>query len=260
MNYSCLQTFVSILHRDARVFQRHIYNRFLDACIWTSIILYVSQYIFIKFGMKSDFGIITMVGNIAAWGMLEVGTNVSLLISDLVGLQSTSYYLTLPIPQNWIFIRIGLMDAYKSFITTLPMIPLGKLVLWPYVSLTDIVYGKFILIYLLAHLFFGFFGLFLSSITPDLSYITTIKLRIIFPLWFLGGYQFSWQTLYQTNKWLAYLNLANPVIYIMEGLKSTINISCQLIPFWICICMTVMFTLLFTILGIHFFKKRLDCL
>lgn len=260
MNYNHIQTLANLLMRDARVFKRHIIGRFIDACIWSSIILFVSQYIMPEFGVSSNFGTFVMIGNIAAWGMLEVGTNVSLLISDLTGIQSTSYYLTLPIPQSWIFIRIGLSDAFKTFVSTLPIIPMGKIILGDNVSLCSLVYGKLILSYILAHLFFGFFGLFLASITPALDYITTIKLRIIFPLWFLGCYQFTWHMLYKAYPSVAYLNLCNPIVYIMEGMRNAVPSEHALIPYSICVIMTLIFTILFGYLGVRQFKKRLDCL
>lgn len=260
MNYNRIQTLGNLLLRDARVFKKHIIGRFIDACVWCGINLFVSQYILPQFGISSDFGKFIMIGNIAAWGMLEVGTNVSILISDLLGIQSTSYYLTLPIPQSWIFIRIGLSDAFKSFISTLPMIPIGKLVLWNYFVLSDIAYGKLIISYITAHLFFGFFGLFLASKTPNLEYITTIKQRVIFPLWFIGCYQFTWHMLYKTNPTIAYISLLNPIVYIMEGMRSAITSNYTLIPYSVCTIVTIAFTILFGYLGVNGFKKRLDCL
>lgn len=260
MNYNRIQTLGNLLLRDTRVFKKHIIGRFIDACVWCGINLFVSQYILPQFGINSDFGKFIMIGNIAAWGMLEVGTNVSILISDLLGIQSISYYLTLPIPQSWIFIRIGLSDAFKSFISTLPMIPIGKLVLWNHFVLSEIAYGKLIVSYLTAHLFFGFFGLFLASKTPNLEYITTIKQRVIFPLWFIGCYQFTWCMLYKTNPTIAYISLLNPVVYIMEGMRSAIASDYVLIPYSICMTVTILFTILFGYLGVQGFKKRLDCL
>ena len=260
MNYNHIKTFINLLIRDAKVFKKYIIGRFIDACIWSAIILFVSQYIMPAFGINSNFGTFIMIGNIAAWGMLEVGTNISLLISDLTGNQSTSYYLTLPIPQSWIFIRIGLSDAFKTFISTLPIIPIGKLILGKNISISTILYGKLIIIFILAHLFFGFFGLFLASITPSLEYITTVKLRILFPLWFIGCYQFTWCMLYKSYPSIAYINLLNPVVYIMEGMRNTVHSDYPLIPYYVCIIFIVIITAIFGYLGIHQFKKRLDCL
>lgn len=257
---SRIKTFITILSRDARVFQRHILSRFIDACIWSGIVLYVSQYIMPQFGVDPSFGVFMMMSNVAAWGMFEVATNISILLSDILGNQSTMYYLSLPIPQSWIFIRLALMDAYKSFISTLPMLPMGKLILGNNLAFSDIAYGKLAVMYILSHLFFGFFGLFLASITPSLNYTTTIKLRIIFPMWFMGGYQFSWCMLYQTNPWIAYISLANPTLYIIEGMRGTVMHSPGLIPYHICLLATIGFTVLFGLLGVQSFKKRLDCL
>lgn len=260
MTYNQLQTFVALLRRDAQEFRKHIFSRFIDACVWTIIVLYVSQYIMPKFGTKPSFGIFILVSNIAAWGMFEVATNVSHLLADLKGNQSITYYLSLPIPQSWIFLRIALIDAYKSFVSTLPVLPLGKLVLGDSLVFSHISFGKFVIGYFLAHLFFGFFGLFVASLTPSMQYVTTVKLRIVFPMWFFGGYQFSWYMLYQTNEWLAYLSLANPTFYIIEGMRGTVIQDPTLLPFNLCMFMTLGWTIACGILGIHFFKKRLDCL
>lgn len=260
MIYSRIKTFLILLIRDARVFQEYIISRFIDACVWSGIVLYISQYIMPKFGVDPSFGAFIMIGNVAAWGMFEVGTNIPIILSDILDNQATMYYLTLPIPQSWIFIRIALMDAYKSFISTLPMIPMGKLILGNHIAFNNIAYGKLIIIYIIAHLFFGFFGMFLASFTPNLHYLTTIKLRLIFPMWFIGGYQFPWYMLHQTNPWIAYLNLLNPTVYIMEGMRVTIFKDSYLIPYHICILAVIGFTILFGVLGIHMFKKRLDCL
>lgn len=259
MDYKQIQTITSILMRDACVFKKHIISRFIDACIWSGATIYVSQYILPQFGISPAFGKFIMIGNIAAWGMFEVGTNVSILMSDIQGVNSLGYYLSLPVPTSWIFIRIGLIDAYKSFVSTLPLIPVGKLVLWNFISLSDISYGPLLLSYVLAHLFFGFLGLFLASIMPNLEYLTTIKLRIIFPMWFLGCYQFSWHMLYNANPTLAYINLLNPITYIMEGMRSTIIHDQPLISYPICTLMTIFFIFAFAYAGVYNFKKRLDC-
>lgn len=260
MNYNQLQTFFAILVRDARIFKQHINSRMIDACIWAGAALYVSQYVLPEFGIDQSFASFLLTGNIAVWGMFEIGTNMAILLGDLQGTNSLSYYLTLPIPSTWIFIRIGLMDAYKSIIPTLPLLPLGKLILQDHVDLSTINYPKLILCTIIAHLFFGFFGLFLSSITPTFEYITTIRQRFIFPLWFLGCYQFTWHMLHNTSPILSYINLLNPVVYIMEGMRGSTDMTLPTLPFWLCIGITITFTLFFGYFGIRNFKKRLDCL
>lgn len=255
-----MQTFLAILVRDARVFKQHITSRMIDACVWAGTSLYVAQYVLPQFGIDQKYASFLMLGNLAVWGMFEVGTNMAIILGDLQGTNALSYYLTLPLPSNWIFIRLALMDTYRSIVPTLFMIPLGKLILQDNISLSSINYPKLFLAWILSHLFFGFFGLFLSSITPTFDYITTIRQRFIFPLWFLGCYQFSWYMLYEANPLLAYINLLNPVVYIMEGMRGAASLPIQTLPFSLCMLVTSMYTLLFAYLGIRSFKKRVDCL
>lgn len=260
MNYNVIQTFYSLLVRDARTFQQHIATRAIDACVWAGASLYVSQYLFPLFGMSNKFGAFTAIGNLAVWGIFEVGTNMTILLGDLQGTNSLSYYLTLPIPSTWIFIRIALMDAYKSFLPTILLLPLAKIILQDYFALTSIHYPKLFMIWILAHIFFGFFGLFVSSLTYSFEYVTTIRQRVLFPIWFLGGFQFTWHMLYQANPTLAYLNLLNPVMYIMEGMRGSTQTDLPTLPFFWCIAATIAFTIAFGYFGIRQFKKRLNCL
>lgn len=260
MDYNKLQTFGSILLRDIYVFKRHIIGRIIDACVWSGASLYVAQYVLPLFGINQTFGAFLLLGNMAVWGMFEVGTNMAIVLGDLYGVNSLSYYLSLPLPSSWIFIRLGLMDTYRSIIPTIPLLPLGTLMLGDHMSSYTIHYPKLIITWILAHLLFAFFGLYLSSITPNFDYITTIRQRFLFPMWFLGCYQFSWYMLYDANPTLAYLNLLNPVVYVMEGMRSCITIQTPLLPYWLCFFMMILFIILFGYLGIKSFKKRLDCL
>jgi len=231
----------------------------IDACVWSGASLYVSQYLLPLFGMDLKFASFLVLGNLVVWAIFEVGTNMSILLGDLQGNNALSYYLSLPIPSSLIFIRLALTDAYKSFMATTPLLILSKLILQDNLSLTSIHYPKMILCWILSHILFGFFGIFVSSITKSFEYVTTIRQRILFPIWFLGCYQFTWHMLYQANPTIAYLNLINPVVYVLEGMRGSINTGLPTIPFYLCIIAMIFFTTLFAFLGIRQFKKRLDC-
>ncbi len=259
MNNPVMQTFITLLIRDARTFQQHILTRMIDACVWSGASLYVSQYLLPLFGMDLKFASFLVLGNLAVWAIFEVGTNMSILLGDLQGNNALSYYLSLPIPSSLIFVRLALTDAYKSFMATTPLLFLSKLILQDHFSLSSIHYPKMIACWVLSHILFGFFGLFVSSITKSFEYVTTIRQRILFPIWFLGCYQFTWHMLYQANPTIAYLNLLNPVVYVLEGMRGSTNTDLPTIPFHICIIAMIFFITLFAYLGIRKFKKRLDC-
>lgn len=260
MNNQIMQTFISLMIRDMRTFQQHILTRMIDACVWSGVSLYVSQYLLPLFGMDLKFASLLVLGNLVVWAIFEVGTNMSILLGDLQGNNALSYYLSLPIPPNLIFIRLALTDAYKSFMATTPLLFLSKLILRDHFSMSSIHYPKMILCWILSHILFGFFGIFVSSITKSFEYVTTIRQRILFPIWFLGCYQFTWHMLYEANPTIAYLNLLNPVVYVLEGMRGSLDTELPTIPFPLCILATIGFIILFAYLGIKQFKKRLDCI
>ena len=259
MDYPILQTFKNLLLRDTSIFKTQIIIRCINACLWSSTTIYVSQYIMPQFGVSATFGKFTMISNVIAWGMFESVNYASILVSDIESGNSLSYYLTLPIPTNWIFIRIGLINAYKSFMSTLLLIPVGQLLLWNQISLSEIAWIPLVVSYILAHLFFGFFSVFLASIAPTMEQITTIKGLVTFPLWFFGCYQFSWHMLYKVNPTLAYIDLLNPVTYLMEGIRSTIVTDQVLISYTTCTLMAIFFIIVSGYVGIYKLKKHLDC-
>jgi ABC-2 type transport system permease protein len=85
-------------------------------------------------------------------------------------------------------------------------------------------------------------------------------MRILFPMWFLGCYQFTWHMLYETNPTLAYLNLLNPVTYIVEGMRGSLDLNLPLLSYPVCVAATSIFIILFAWAGVRNFKRRLDCL
>jgi ABC-2 type transport system permease protein len=260
MNYQVMQTFITLLLRDARTFQRHILNRMIDACVWSGSSLYVSQYLLPLFGIDLKFASFLVLGNLVVWPIFEVGNNMSVLLGDLYSNNSLSYYLSLPIPSSLIFIRIALTDAYKSFMATVPLLFFSKLILLDHFSMSAIHYPKMIFCWIMAHILFGFFGVFASSITDSFENIPTIRQRILFPMWFLGCYQFTWSMLYTANPTIAYIDLLNPVVYVLEGMRGSIDTGQPTIPFHFCVFAMIFFTVFFAWLGIRQFKKRLDCI
>jgi len=107
-------------------------------------------------------------------------------------------------------------------------------------------------------LFVGAFSMFIVSIIKDMNHTNQIGVRFMFPLWFLGGSQFSWLTLHKFVPKVSYVALANPLIYAHEASRVAILGQKGYIPFWTCIGMLLLFTFLFGWLGIRKMKKRLD--
>ena len=91
-----------------------------------------------------------------------------------------------------------------------------------------------------------------------ISRMRNIWMRFIFPLWFLGCYQFSWAAIYALSAPLAYVLLCNPILFVMEGMRGALLGIQDCLPWGIC-CVALCF---FIVIGWHYayykMKRLLD--
>lgn len=261
LNKNIWQTFYALLCKDIAIYNKRWFYRSLDALVWMASILIVAHHIMPLFGITDpQYAIFTLIGNLAVWGLFEMLTSIAMFLGDIQGDKAITYYLSLPIPSHMIFIEQALASAYRSMASSILIIPLGKLMLGNDFVLAAINWPHFILAFFIINIFYGFFTIFVASYIPDLTALTTVRSRIMFPLWFLGGFQFPWKMLYEVSPIAAYCNLCNPIIYIMEGIRSTTLPPEKYLPFWNCMGMLIIFSIVFGYLGIQKLKKRLDCI
>lgn len=261
MNKKIFQTFYALLIKDIVIANKRILHRSFDALVWMASSLLVAQHIMPLFGVQDpEYGTFTLIGNLAIWGLFEMLTSIAIFLGDLQGDMAITYYMSLPLPSWLMFIELALASAYRSLATSILLLPLGKIILGNSLILSNIHWPHFIIAILLLNLFYGFFTIFVGSYIPDLSALTMVRSRIMFPLWFLGGFQFPWKMLYSVSPTFAYFNLCNPIIYIMDGLRSTTLPPEKYLPFWNCMGMLIIFSITCGYFGIQKLKKRLDCL
>ena len=83
-------------------------------------------------------------------------------------------------------------------------------------------------------------------------------MRLMFPLWFLGGFQFSWKALYNLNHYIGYLGLISPYTYAHEAARVAVLGQHDFLPFWFCIGVLVIGSITFGVLGYLGIKRSLD--
>ncbi len=256
-----LQIFWQLLVSNFYTFKPRLKDQIFNGLLWGGINIFVFAYIMQTRGIAADYGSFILITVTSVQGFFTPVHNIILLVSDMNDQGSNLHYeLTLPVPQWSIFIKYAVANAYQGFITTLFMIPFGKILLGQSFSFQHFSFIKFYFLLILVALFSGFFSLFLASRIHDLFKISNMWQRIIFPLWFLAGFQFSWKNLYETLPTLAYINLFNPLTYALEGGRAAALNPALSLPYWNCVCALTGFTILFGYLGIKKLKKRLDCL
>ncbi len=254
-------TFIYLLQRSIIVYKPHFFDKTINALIWTVLNTIVVSFIMPTVGLH-DFGPFSLI-SVAASNSFFVATNqISGFVTEIEDKSSNlTYELTLPIQQTYIFIKYALEYAYQGFITSILVLPIGLILLHKEFDFTYLYLVKFHCILAMISIFSGFFSLWMSSFISDIFHgLENIWIRIVFPLWFLGGFQFYWKGLHAVAPKLAYINLLNPLTYALEGCRAcTLNPTLSL-SYWLCMIMLLFFTALFGFWSIKKLKKRLDCL
>lgn len=261
IDFNQCQTFWQLMVRSFIVYKPHFVDKIINAVIWTSLNVIVVGFIMPTVGLH-NFGPFILVTTAASNGFFAATNQIGGLVSEIIGESSNlEYELSLPMPQWLAFAKYGFEYAYQGFITSLMITPIGMILLWNQFNFNHFHVIKFHFILLIICLFSGFFSLWMSSITKDIFHgLENLWLRIIFPLWFLGGFQFSWKGLYSISPTFAYINLLNPLTYVLEGGRAAALDPALSLPYWNCLIALIGFTTLFGYFGITNLKKRLDCL
>ena len=107
-------------------------------------------------------------------------------------------------------------------------------------------------------MFYACFVIWVSSIVANMAHMGSVWARYIFPMWFMGGFQFSWIALHKALPNVAYINLLNPMMYITEAGRVSMLGQANYINFWLCLLAISAFSVLCFALGIRNLKRRLD--
>jgi ABC-2 type transport system permease protein len=256
-----LNTLKQLLIRSFIVYKPHFADKTINALIWTVINVVVMEFVMPTVGLR-DFGPFTLIST-AATNSFFVGANqIAGLVSEIDDKSSNlQYELTLPISQTMIFIKYGLEYAYQGFISSVMIVPIGLVLLYNQYPFEYFHLAKFHFLLILISIFSGFFALWLSNFVGNIFHgLENMWTRIIFPFWFLGGFQFSWKGLHSINPMIAYVNLLNPLTYVHEGARAACLDPKISLNYWTCVGMLTCFTILFGCWGIAGLKKRMDCL
>jgi ABC-2 type transporter len=248
----------NLIWSDLLIFKQAFLDKFIDITIWIVLTVFVTGYIMPYFGLSDTFGVFQLGGVIAAVGLFEVYVSAVDLIVDFEGDRVIDYTVTLPIP-SWLAIlsKAGYYFFVYLFLT-LSILPIGKLALWNQLDLTTINYFKLALAIIFQSMFFACFVIWASSVIENMSKLGSVWARFIFPMWFMGGFQFSWTSLHHITPVIAWINLLNPMIYVTESTRVAILGQADYLNFWLCLLAITFFSVVCFLKGLWNLKKRLD--
>lgn len=246
-----------LLRTDLMIFKTILIRKWIDLFIWVVSMVLVFAYVMPAFGLEQSYGAFMLASMCSTAGLFQAFSYVAEMIADFEGDRLINYYVCLPIPSWMIFLRFVLFYSIASTALGVLILPMGKILLWNF-SLAQINYTKYALIFLLGNIFYGVLSLWTTSFVKNLMQIDTIWMRIIYPLWFFGCFQFSWASLYQSSPVIAYLDLINPITYTSEGMRAALLGQEGSINFWICALVLLVFITVGAVHAITRLRKRLD--
>lgn len=251
--------FAQLLKTDFLIFKNDLLDTIIDFTIWVVASTAVCAYLLPFFGMSKNYVIFQIGATCASTGLFKAYGNAFSLVADLEGAKVISYYLTLPIRSFWVFIEKVLFFAISFAAITLIVLPITKVVIPYKFSILSINFFKFFIILIVSNIFYGTLTLWLVSKVKNIYKMESVWSRFIFPLWFLGGFQFSWHAVNAICKPLSYALLLNPIVYIMEAYRVAIlNQQEGYLNFWLCLIVILFFAFLLYLNSFYSLKKKLD--
>lgn len=250
--------FWQLLKTELGMIKKSFWDKLINAMIWSSAVIIIMAYVMPSFGLAKNFGVIQALGVVTSIMGFELYGSITKFFADAEGDRHIAYLLTLPMP-GWlllinmvcVFVVNGILLGSITFIV-------AKCLLWNSFSFAAASIHKSLIIFLVNNIFFGFFGLFMISLIKGLMSMENVFMRVMYPLWFFGGFQFTWYVLYDLCPTLAYFNLLNPYIYGQEGFRGAVLGQAGYLPFWFCVGALVIMTLICGFVSIVRLKKKLD--
>ena len=251
--------FLQFMRKDLIGFRRIYWGKFFDTCVLFFTNVVVFGYFMPKLGVEASYGSFILIGAIASFGLFGIIAQVAELSVDIEGDRTINFSLSMPVPSRVVSLQLAIKWALNTFLLCAPLFLVGKLILWDQFDLEKIQVGKILLMFPTVCLFFGIFSLWLTGVIKKVKSLSSLFMRFINPIFMFGGYFFTWQASYELNPLIAYAILINPMIYVMEGMRSAALGPEGYLPFWNCFAALWGFNFLLGWIGISQLKKRLDC-
>ena len=232
--------FCRLVATNLIIARQHIADQVINLYIWACCTLVIMGYIMQSFGLASNYGCFQFASIVGAVGLFEIYNAAARMIMDIDSDRTISYYLTLPARPAVVLLSMACSYALIGMLLTVIILPLGKIIFYNQLMLTQVSWFKFVVIAGLANIFFGIFSIAVTAHVGTITKMRNIWSRFIWPLWFLGCYQFSWKALYALSAPFAYVVLCNPITFITEGVRAALLGQADFLPWELC-CVAICF-------------------
>ena len=257
-SFGWIDIFCKLVCTNFYIACKQLIDKSINLYIWAFCSLIVMGYMMQGYGLTTEYGCFQLATVIATIGLFEIYGNCFRIIADMEGEQHINYLLMLPLSSTIVWWSMVLSYALIGLILSVFMLPFGKLIFWNSFNLASVSWFKLALILIVSNVFYGVFTIAVTAHVGAMSKMENVWSRFIFPLWFLGGYMFSWQSIYKLSQPLSYALLLNPILYLMEGTRAALLGQQGCLPWeWCCIAL-IAFTAIGWVYGYYKMKRLLD--
>lgn len=144
------------------------------------------------------------------------------------------YLRLLPLTTRGLLASFILRYMMTVGVSSLPLLIAAKLVLGNQIQFMAIHWGVFFVVYSLTLLLISTFFASIIFFTSFDWMRFNIWQRILIPLNSFGCVMYAWHKVYGFNPMIARMMLANPVVYLTEGVRSTLLVQGDYIGAWYC--------------------------
>lgn len=252
--------FKNLCWRDALVIKNKFFDELINCVTWPLSFAITFGYVLPALGRQDPFyGGFLLIGVVAStffYLSMALGND---LVDDFCSQRCYEQKVIVPVASYKIILwQRVFMFAVHGTLLSLPIIPIGKLLLGDKLDLSHMSVGKVLLITPLTGVFFGFFALWLASWVSTGSAFYGMWRRLYTPLQLLGCYWFSFAMFTKAFPKMGYISLVVPLTYSTEGVRQAVFGTSDYINFWVCLAVLVCYTLSFGLYAIYKLKRRLD--
>lgn len=252
--------FWGLLLRDGRVLRREFGQFVLRAVMQPFLFVFVFLYVFPHIGAgihgpgSASFGTILLPGLVAVAILLQGIQAVALpLVNEFNRTREIEDRVMAPLPTNLVAFEKIVFGAMQSALAAAIVFPMVLFFPSSHVH-TDINPPLLVAEIAVACLAAAALGLTIGT-TWNPRQVPLIFAVILIPITFLGCIYYPWAALAKI-RWLQIVTLANPLVYISEGLRGAITPSLDHMPWPISLSVLTLFFVTLTWLGMRGFRRR----
>ncbi|MGH9486694.1 MAG: ABC transporter permease [Terriglobales bacterium] len=253
--------FWGLMLRDARLLRRDLFSFITRTVMNPLFFVFIFTDIMPKIGQNfsgvgaANFATILVPGLVGIAILFQGIMAVALPLSvELGGTHEIEDRLMAPLPIGWIAFEKIFFSVFQSFLAAAVVFPMVYFIPATPVHVQVASWGLLVVVIILSSFAAGALGLTLGTLVRP-EQIGMIFAVVLTPIIFLGCVYYPWALLGRV-KWLQIVTLANPLVYVSEGLRAALTPAVAHMPSWAFLSALVLSTAGFGWWGIAGFRRR----